>query len=348
MTVSIRSSWHPTGWTYLALVTALSGAVTLPFLEYAFPNHERNLITTYFNPALGVVRHPFDLVYKGLLFVVLLYLLAAPRYVRRRVQAAMTDIPLVANEPEREVQKAFRWANSRLPPMVAAAGCATAYVFLFFARGGRVEMPFIPVFGLDALIVAVRLFITFTFIWVYLASLFGLQRLAMQPWRFRPYHEDRLLGMRPFGSLWVSIAVACFLGGALGFLWINLATTDPILPGLAAIVVVGGVALLFLPVLVVHAKMVGEKQRVRDRVDKQFITLFADITPDREQDLAGMIRAIRDMTAYGEVERRVGSIRTWPFDTPTLTRLFSSLAVPLLLTLIGGLMLQFLRLSLFH
>lgn len=107
-------------------------------------------------------------------------------------------------------------ANSRVPPAVLALAAAAAYIAMFVEAGRRVELSFAPVFALDLLLLFARLFIMFTFVWVYLASLYGLHSLSLQPLRFRRHHEDHLLGMRAFGSLSLFLAGNYFLGIALG------------------------------------------------------------------------------------------------------------------------------------
>jgi hypothetical protein len=349
MTVLARSTRPYPGWLYPVLALIVSLLVTMPFLEYAFPDRQQSLLTTYFNPGLGTFHQPFDLLYRAVLVVLFCYLLLAIRFMHQRLLVARSQVPIATDQPGLVFDKAFRWANSLVPPLGLAIAVAGAYLVLFFADGQTIDLSFAPMFVLDALFATGRELIVFTFVWVYLASLYGLHSLARQPLVFRRHHEDRLLGMRAFGSLSLSLAVCYFVGLALGFLLFELASADPVLytskhdPAfvLAAALVASGVALFFLPLRAVHAKMEHEKRRERERLDAWYGTLFAGEPPAaRSEDMETTLREVRNIAAFQIMERHVEAIHTWPFDTKTLGFLLTSLALPLLLTLIASVTLE--------
>jgi hypothetical protein len=340
------------GWLYPLLALIVSLLVTIPFLEYAFPNRQQSLLTTYFNPGLGTVHRPFDLLYRALLVVLFCYLLLAIRFMHQRLEVARSQVPLAADQPSPVFDKAFRWANSLLPPLGLAVPWLIVYLVLFFADGQTIDPSFAPIFVLDALVATGRVLIVFTFVWVYLASLYGLHSLSRQPLVFRRHHEDRLLGMRAFGSLSLSLAVCYFVGLALGVLLSKLASADPVLYSakqdpalvLGAALVASGVALFFLPLRAIHAKMEHEKRRERELLNAWYGTLFAgESRAARSEDMATLLREVRDIAAFPTMERHVEAIHTWPFDTKTLGFLLTSLALPLLLTLIASLTLELLH-----
>lgn len=348
-TISTRS--YP-GWLYPAVAVIVSLLVTMPFLEYAFPDRQQSLLTTYFNPGLGTAHRPFDLLYKALLVAVFYYLLLAIRFMHRRLEVARSQIPLASGHPGPVFDKSFRWANSLVPPLGLAIAWAVTYLVLFLAAGQTIDVSFAPIFALDALFATGRVLIVFTFVWVYLASLFGLHSLSRQQLVFRRHHEDRLLGMRAFGSLSLSLAVCYFTGLALGALLSKLASADPLLYSakqdpalvLGAVLIASGVALFFLPLRAVHAKMEHEKRRERERLDEWYGTLFAgEPRAARSEDMGTTLREVRNIAAFPTMERHVDAIHTWPFDTKTLGFLLTSLALPLLLTLIASLTLELLH-----
>ena len=331
----------------LAVIVSL--LVTMPFLEYAFPDRQQSLLTTYFNPGLGTFHQPFDLVYRAVLVALFCYLLLAIRFMHRRLEVARSQVPLATDHPSPVFDKAFRWANSLVPPLGLAIAWLVAYSVLFFADGQTIDLSFAPIFVLDALVATGRVLIVFTFVWVYLASLYGLHRLSRQPLVFRRHHEDRLLGMGAFGSLSLSLAVCYFVGLALGFLLVQLASADPVLytgkhdPAfvLGGALVASGVALFFLPLRAVHARMEHEKRRERERLDAWYGTLFAgEPRAARSEDMETTLRDVRNIAAFQTMERHVEAIHTWPFDTKTLGFLLTSLALPLLLTLIASVTLE--------
>src|ERR1700730_1365514 len=97
------------GWLYPVLAVIVSLLVTMPFLEYAFPDRQQSLLTTYFNPGLGTAHRPFDLLYKALLVVVFSYLLLAIRFMHRRLEVARSQVPLASDHPGLVFDKSFRW-----------------------------------------------------------------------------------------------------------------------------------------------------------------------------------------------------------------------------------------------
>jgi hypothetical protein len=348
-TISTRSY---AGWQYPVLAAIVSLLVTMPFLEYTFPDRQQSLLTTYFSPGLGTFHRPFDLVYKGLLVVLFCYLLLAIRFMRGRLKVARSQVPLAGDHPGPVFDRSFRWANSLVPPLALAIAWAVTYLVLFLAAGQTIDVSFAPIFALDVLFATGRVLIVFTFVWVYLASLYGLYTLSRQPLVFRRHNEDRLLGMRAFGSLSLSLAVCYFVGLALGVLLSELASTDPVLYSakqdpafvLGAALVASGVALFFLPLRAVHAKMEHEKRRERERLDTWYGTLFAgEPRAARSEDMATTLRELRNIAAFPTMERHVEAIHTWPFDTKTLGFLLTSLALPLVLTLIASLALELLH-----
>ena len=343
MTVMTRSVSRFRGWQLPALAALISIVTTTPFLEYAFPDRQADLITTFFNPGLGTVRNSYDLLYKALLLVIFFYLIIAIWFMHRRVAVAQAEIPLATDRPGPVFAAAFRSANSWVPPVVLAMTGVVVYIAMFAAAGRRVELSLAPVFVIDLLFVFARLFIMATFIWVYLASLYGLHSLSLQQLRFRRHHEDHLLGMRAFGSLSLYLAGTYFLGLALGFLWVELTTRDPLLYVLAVAMLAGGVALFFYPLRTVHTKMEQEKHKERVQLGAWYTKLFADGPSVVHDDLETTVRELRNMTAYQTVERHVEGIHTWPFDTQTLGFLVTSLGLPLLLTVIGSVVLQLLQ-----
>jgi hypothetical protein len=339
------------GWLFPALALIVSLLVTMPFLEYAFPDRQQSLLTTYFNPGLGTAHRPFDLLYKALLVVVFWYLLLATRFMHRRLEVARSQVPLASDHPGPVFDKSFRWANSLVPPLGLAIAWGATYLVLFLAAGQTIDVSFAPIFALDVLVATGRVLIVFTFAWVYLASLYGLHTLSRQPLVFRRHHEDRLLGMRAFGSLSLSLAVCYFVGLALGVLLSELASTDPVLYSgkqdpalvLGAALVASGVALFFLPLRAVHAKMEHEKRRERERLDGWYGTLFAgEPRAARSEDIVTTLTELRNIAAFPTMERRVEGMHTWPFDTKTLGFLLTSLALPLVLTLIASISLELL------
>ena len=74
-----------------------------------------------------------------------------------------------------------------------------------------------------------------------------------------------------------------------------------------------------------------ERAWLRDRLGA--LVPVSRLQPESAHE--GALEDIQRTVAPGIAERHVAAIRTWPFDTSILVRLVSSVALPLVLTLIG-------------
>lgn len=175
-----------------------------------------------------------------------------------------------------------------------------------------------------------------TFIWMYASSIRGLHQLGKRHLHFVSFYEDEHLGMRPLGTISLSLALVYFLGIGLVFF---SATPVPI-PLLAASLglILLGVILFFLPLHVVHDKMAKEKHAAEKLLKKRLTQLMA--TFEREDQSS---HEITDMLLFQTLEQKVSRISEWPFDTVTLSW-FSAIVITVLGTVITRYLLVFLGL----
>jgi hypothetical protein len=252
--------------------------------------------------------------------------------------------------PDREegYRRAFAPLSRSGPPLLLALLLAAAFARYIWA-GFRDSLG--P--GSTAAQILYSLFAFLVYggsIWVYLAALRGLSQLGRLPLWLQPLHEDRMMGLRPAGSLSLSISVAFF--AILGIL-ILIALVNPVIPEylllLAACTAVG-VLLFFLPLQGLHRQLTEARSALRAAIHRRQAVrieatgLFAGQSgpagappPAGGEEAERLLREVLDLQVLELAERKVGELAGWPFDTRILGRLSAAVV-----SVATGLILNFL------
>lgn len=132
-----------------------------------------------------------------------------------------------------------------------------------------------------------------------------------------------LAPLRPFARLGVRQAVYWFIGSAIASLLIVEGDTEPaVTSGVIAVTLGLGLLSLLRPNLGIHERLRAEKQaeltRVRREIGRRAEALLAGGPTAADPGLASLI-------AY---EARIGQVREWPFDAPTLGRFALFFLIP--------------------
>lgn len=159
-----------------------------------------------------------------------------------------------------------------------------------------------------------------TIVWVFGYSMYSLYKVGKGTLKLRPFGTDRTLGLRPFGLASLQIA-AVYLG------------VSAIL--IASILVGGGVSLIalvslfsfpllavpffFLPLTSVHGKLVEAKSREMEWISRRYADLFQEIKSNRDARLDDSLKT--DLAAFGQLQRDVQQVHSWPFDIGIIVRL---------------------------
>src|SRR5207302_8102548 len=119
-------------------------------------------------------------------------------------------------------------------------------------------------------------------VWTYWSISTGMRRFSSAPLELRPYYEDAFLGLRPVGSLALSLATVYF--GFIALFVLSLLTSSST-PSIGDVVGVGGflfglillgLFLFFLPLSKLHGRMIAEKKIARAAVNPKLRTLFQE------------------------------------------------------------------------
>lgn len=251
--------------------------------------------------------------------VIPIYCFAGIWFMRRQLAAAAPSCMDVCAEGEDSWRRAFRRLPQVAPPallmlLIFVPGLPSLPERLQTATGPAQAAWFIYI---DLFFAAAGGF----FIWVYAAALIGLYDLGREPLRLRPYYEDGMLGVRPLGSLSLSLSYIYFLGVGIGAIsrFFSLSPSDPFLLALLLGVAALGVFLFFLPLLSVHRHMARARSDEIAKVRQRLLSLLdpVDKPGGGTNDAAGL----RQSMALGAMREEVRTIPTWPIDTSVLGKL---------------------------
>lgn len=249
----------------------------------------------------------------------------ATRYMRLEVfQAKAAILPLLPRGEE-AYHQAFGSVSSFWPPVAAAT---LLFAFFTFQIGLPTGGPFTQIF--DYAFGWVYLLLLSTFIGVYLTATLGLHALG-KDLRPKAHDEDSMLGLRPLGSLSLSLARPFLAVTAVVALWIS--SNWPLLSNLETIgfvtaLAVVGVVMFFLPLNRVHQAMVRERGSALASVRGQLLQ-FANEADDPGpktseatlSDVLNQLGELRQLYTLGMAEQRLSKAATWPFDIRVLRRL---------------------------
>jgi len=206
----------------------------------------------------------------------------------------------------------FRHVGSLIGPLAITALFVLSYDVLNF-----IDFPGFAT-GFVVVTVFIGLLPVATFVWVYAAALFGLDRIGRRALRLEPFWTDPNLGLKPLGSLAFEGFLLSVVIVAPVFVW---AITD--IKGLISTVVLVAIvsALFFLSAYTMHRQMVRAKgvqiRWARDLLEAAIGPIQS--ASSASLDGASIAQALHGqaagLAAATEIERRALSIQEWPFDT---------------------------------
>lgn len=173
-----------------------------------------------------------------------------------------------------------------------------------------------------------------TGLWMYAVIVADLYQLGRRPLHFRPFEEDRSLGVRPIGTL----ASRAILVLSVGLIPLAAAGVRDARSFIALLTVyVAGIAVMFLALWRIHIQMLAAKAQVMG----QARALAAEaIRPITAGWTAETLRAqAQVLGAADQVERRAAAIQEWPFDETILTRI-AAILTAIVATIIARLVLS--------
>ncbi len=177
-------------------------------------------------------------------------------------------------------------------------------------------------------------------VWTYYSSLWGIHKMGKSSLRLRPYYKDRLLGLRPIGSLALTLVIAYFVIMALLLGLFFGSAPDFSGYGFISALTILGLLMFFVPLRRLHQVMLEQKKLERDGLEDRLPPIFDNPhqTISSSDDAQALIL---ETLRVDMMKREISSIAVWPFDIQIVSRL-----VAVSLTVAGILVASIIRLLL--
>ena len=159
-----------------------------------------------------------------------------------------------------------------------------------------------------------------TFFWVWGYSMYKIYRIGKLPLKLKPFTEDRTLGLKPFGRASLQLTAVY-----VGFLASVFVTTVPLSTYASPVIVLEigllllGMAIFFLPLLTLHAKLVDAKQEATQWISPQYSALVQRLRKEGVENADEKL--YHELIAIDKIQRDIDQIHSWPFDVGIVTRL---------------------------
>lgn len=257
-----------------------------------------------------------------------------PGYVRRKVNETKSSLePLLELSGGRDFAWAFRPLSGNLLSIMSLAPTTVVGV------ASSLAYPGVNGFA-NGLFFSVFIFAFFSSAAAFVLLTLGMRRLGSLKLSFRPYFEDRFLGLKPMGSLGLSCATVYFGMAVFGmaiaaFSWANPSWTIIFAYGLFGEFAAIGLVAFARQMFQIHRKMTSFLAQEKDKLDSQ----FADLV--RRGSTLDSTRDIVQIMLLNQMRRDLSKASKWPFDTRTIVRTIVSM---LLLAISSGFTVLFSRL----
>lgn len=248
-------------------------------------------------------------------FGLALYALLGIRFMRARTIAAREELAPVLPDGTRAVDDAFSSVTRVVPPLLLTP---VLLAVSFAAYPDQVQDITGPAYlALRILSFPVVYFVYATFIWVYLSSIRCLECLGRGPLRLRSFLVDSHLGLKPFGSLSLFLALVYFLG--LVLVVFSFTAIPQVIILLLAALALPGIALFFLPLLALHDRMLEEGRRAGELLAAAYERAGPWLIPTAGSAAPAASGGTQELMSLQILEHKVSEISRWPLDLRTVS-----------------------------
>ena len=284
------------------------------------------------NPGLSLLQGIASLVLNIIAFGFLPIFLV--RFMRSKVVLSEPELIAISPHGEETLHKVFGGVSRSSPPILLGV----ALVGVSSIPGVATPIPTTGLFGSLFLLVD-YLFSTIgfgSFVWMYLTSLRGLDKLGGEALRLRPPSEDPMLGLRPLGAISLSFGFAYF--ALLGLLFSNyfFLPFDFVGSIILPIFIIIGLVMFFLPLKSFHRQMKDVKRLEQMSIRKQLALITVELDGPGPGDSQTSLQEIKKLMAIQILDHKASAIPTWPFDTGMLGR-FTAIILSVVTILIARL-----------
>ncbi len=305
-------------------VQFLSALVDTSSLDKAFSLTFNSGFSTTFSVAVSPAQ---GIEAQTIWTVTLLVVLYIPRFMRLWLQTYAADLVPISPSGAGTLRKAFGGIY-QLRPAVVVSGVigALSLPYIYFQTNLITGAATLLYLTISNVIVSL---VFGTIIWVYFRSLWGLYKFGKEPLKLMTHDEDPMLGVRPIGSISLSLFLSYIL--VIGFGGLELVLSpDPVSLSLLLVLALLGGFMFFLPLNSMHKKMLAEKRGGRKKLDQALSLVSRGSENGGDQKAEDLLRSIRDVQVLQMQREILSSVPTWPFDTGILGRFAA-----VILTVIG-------------
>lgn len=273
------------------------------------------------------------------------YLFLIVRFMRLRVVAAKSPISARLSGGEEDYHTAFGRMTRTAPVLILTVTLGTFLLTIYASEGVISPSPF-SIIG-NTIVVYLNVLAFTTYLWEFATAGLGLHDLGGSSLRLGPFQEDRMMGAKPIGNLALSMTIAYYGGLLLTSLLLSTFLPSS-LPSSALFIafLLLGVALFFLPLNSVHAKMQAEKRRLLREIGARYPRLDRDSSRPREnatlEDVNARLAKLTDLQELKMLDRKAASLPTWPFDVQLVSK-FVTIVLSVTAVLLSRLITGFLR-----
>jgi hypothetical protein len=253
-------------------------------------------------------------------FTILFYCIYIIQHVRLQLISACRELLPILPEGEATFLNAFKPVISvRYPLLIGAsiiilANLETLNNFLGFGTN-TIDLIY---FTLCLMVWAV---IAGQFVWVYVSSVLGLYNLGRSSLKLRNHKIDKMLGVKPIGSLSLFLAfIYLLLFGGFVLLASAFSLRSPVFVTLILVLIVSGVVVFFLPLYSTHKRMVEAKKKEQERIN-QLIEKAVEAQNQLLKDHPETSIPEHQLTSsyslldiHTRERSEINQIRTWPID----------------------------------
>jgi hypothetical protein len=330
------------GSVLLAFLLGPPGAIlsTFVYTRDIFEAFNR-VVWLFFGSPLPLLQGYLGL---SLLFALFYYLLYMIQFMRQRLVSVESQLVSLLPEGEETFDTIFGGVSKSTPPV------AFAILFMLVIAFQSVpELPdnfvFFCVNNINTVFLLVAWpfwFIAFcTFVWVYVGSIRGLYELGKKV-KLKSFNEDKMLGVRPVGSLSLSLTYTYFMGLIILGLLPTILQPEASILGYMVVLstcAIVGLILFLLPQYTLHKKMVEAKGVERELLRRELskVVRTAGEVKDDVESVAEIKDALNRLTTVLQVDmtrNELENIPTWPFDIQIISRL-AGMAMSIIIVIIG-------------
>ncbi len=272
-------------------------------------------------------------------FGLTLYALLGIRIMRSRTSSAERRLVPVVPGGREAMDRTLAPVTWVIPPLLLTP---VLLAVSFAAYGDQIQDITGPAYFVVRIAsLPIAYFVYATFIWVYLSSVKGLYDLGRGDLRLRSFLEDSHFGLKPFGSVSLSLALVYFVG--LGLVVFSFLTLSPVFQALLVALALPGIVLFFLPLLAVHRRMVDEWTLAQAAFTSALERAKPFLNPATAADRPATPEDVRALLAYQILEERMSDVGEWPLDTRTVSwfsaivlSVLAAIATRYVLTYLGG------------